>query len=127
MTIEKMPSSAILIYTDGSTLEDHSSGSGVYIEIPGSSPPISLSIKNSKHTNNYAAELIANIEGLQTMINNDEEDRRDLHPDRLQVIRADSFLPGKSISPYSYTHSETGYWLLIIKIRWYSENSGIDY
>ena len=30
--------------------------------------PISLSIKNSKHTNNYAAELIANIEGLQTMI-----------------------------------------------------------
>ena len=68
MTIEKMPSSAILIYTDGSTLEDHSSGSGVYIEIPGSSPPISLSIKNSKHTNNYAAELIANIEGLQTMI-----------------------------------------------------------
>ena len=29
MTIEKMPSSAILIYTDGSTLEDHSSGSGV--------------------------------------------------------------------------------------------------
>ena len=68
MTIEKMPSSAILIYTDGSTLEDHSSGSGVYIEIPGSSPPISLSIKNWKHTNNYAAELIANIEGLQTMI-----------------------------------------------------------
>ena len=68
MTIEKMPSSAILIYTDGSTLEDHSSGSGVYIEIPGSSPPISLSIKNSKHTNNYAAELIANVEGLQTMI-----------------------------------------------------------
>ena len=42
--------------------------SGVYIEVPGSSPPISLSIKNSKHTNNYAAELIANIEGLQTMI-----------------------------------------------------------
>ena len=42
--------------------------SGVYIEIPGSSPPISLSIKNPKHTNNYAAELIAIIEGLQTMI-----------------------------------------------------------
>ena len=99
MTIEKMPSSAILIYTDGSTLEDHSSGSGVYIEIPGSSPPISLSIKNSKHTNNYAAELIANIEGLQTMIMMKKTEEIYILTDCKSSVQTLSSGPGKSISP----------------------------
>ena len=129
MTIEKMPSSAILIYTDGSILEDHSSGSGVYIEIPGSSPPISLSIKNSKHTNNYAAEPIANmnIEVLQTMIMMKKTEEIYILTDCKSSVQTLSSQGNPSIIPYSYTHSETGYWLLIIKIRWYSETSGIDY
>ena len=114
MTIEKMPSSAILIYTDGNW--EYPRGPqqwkwGIHRD------PWQQSTNQPEHQELKTHKQLrcgADRQHRRTPNHdNDEEDRRDLHPDRLQVIRADPFLPGKSISPYSYTHSETGYWLLI--------------
>ena len=57
-TISTIPSTAIKVYTDGSTLEDGSSGSGIYIEHPDRTKE-HISINNTQYTSNYHAELYA--------------------------------------------------------------------
>ena len=62
-TLSRIPKSDSVIYTDGSTSEDLSSGSGVHACLANGNKT-NIAIHNSKYTSNYAAELTAIKFGL---------------------------------------------------------------